>query len=181
MKDFLELVKTRQSDRSYDPGRAVETEKLEYILEAARLAPSANNAQPWKFVVLTDPKIRQLAAEATADKTLGMNKFVLDAPVLVVVVEDSNNLLSILGGAVKNKHFPHIDLGIAVAHLTLAAAEQGLGSCILGWFDEKKMHSILNIPNQKRPLMVVALGYSIQPPRSKKRKEFRDVVRFNSY
>ena len=181
MKDFLELVKTRQSDRSYDPDRAVEAEKLEYILEAARLAPSANNAQPWKFVVVTDPDIRRMAAQATMDKTLGMNKFVMEAPVLIVVVEDSSNLLSILGGAVKDKHFPHIDLGIAVAHLSLAAAEQGLGSCILGWLNEKKMQSILNIPDRKRPLMVITLGYSKQPLRSKKRKETNEVVRFNSY
>jgi nitroreductase len=181
MNTFLELVKSRQSDRAYDPSRPVEQEKLDYLLEAARLAPSACNAQPWKFIVVTDPELRQKAAEAVADKTLGMNHFTLQAPVLLVMVEESANFTSSLGGIVKQKHFPHIDLGVAVAHLTLAAAEQGLGSCIVGWFNEKKMRKLLNIPSSKRPVLVITLGYSTQKLREKKRKAIEEVVSKNGY
>jgi nitroreductase len=110
--DFLQLVQARQSDRSYDKERPVEPEKLERVLEAARLAPSACNAQPWRFVVITDKELAQKAGKAAAG--LGMNKFAKDAPVHILVVEESANITSLLGGKVKGKHFPLIDIGIAV-------------------------------------------------------------------
>ena len=135
--DFLQLVLSRQSDRAYDKERPVETEKLERILEAGRLAPSACNAQPWKFVVITDRELAVKIGKAAAG--LGMNKFAKDAPVHILVVEESANITSMLGGKVKDKHFPLIDIGIAAAHITLAAESEGLGSCMIGWFDEKEM------------------------------------------
>ena len=102
--DFLQLVLSRQSDRAYDKERPVEAEKLERILEAARLAPSACNAQPWKFVVVTDHELASKVGKAAAG--LGMNKFAKDAPVHILVVEESANITSLLGGKVKGKHFP---------------------------------------------------------------------------
>jgi len=179
MKTFLELVKSRQSDRAYDINRPVEAEKLDYILEAARLAPSACNAQPWKFIVVTDPLLRQETAGTIADKTLGINHFAFQAPVLVIVLEEAANFTSNFGSTVKQKHFPHMDLGIVAAHLTLAAADQGLGTCIVGWFNEKKMRSVLDIPSSKRPVLVITMGYSTQALREKKRKKMEDVVQFN--
>ena len=92
-------------------GDPVEPEKLERVLEAARLAPSACNAQPWRFVVITDKELAQKAGKAAAG--LGMNKFAKDAPVHILVVEESANITSLLGGKVKGKHFPLIDIGIA--------------------------------------------------------------------
>jgi len=180
MKTFLELVKSRQSDRAYDINRPVEAEKLEYILEAARLAPSACNAQPWKFIVVTDAALVKETASCVADKALGMNHFAFQAPVLIVVLEDAANFTSNLGSTVKQKHFPHMDLGIATAHLTLAAAEQGLGTCIIGWFNEKKIRKVLNIPSSKRPILVITLGYSTQTLREKKRKKMEEVVSYNT-
>jgi nitroreductase len=179
--NFLELVKRRQSDRAYDSNRPIEQEKLDYILEATRLAPSACNAQPWSFVVVTKPGIRQQTAACIADKALGMNHFVFQATALVVVLEESANFTSTLGSKVKQKHYPHMDLGIATAHLTLAATELGLGSCIVGWFNEKKLREVLNIPSSKRPILVITLGYSTQPTREKKRKKTEDVVKYNKY
>ena len=179
MNDFLELVKARQSDRAYDTTRAVEPEKLERILEAARLAPSACNAQPWKFVVVTDKELSQKVGKATAG--LGMNKFAKDAPVHILVVEESANITSLLGGKVKNKHFPLIDLGIAAAHITLAAESEGLGSCILGWFDEKEIKSLTGIPASKRLVLVITIGYSAKAKRQKIRKEKTKVVTYNKY
>lgn len=179
--NFLELVKIRQSDREYDISRPVEQEKLDYIFETVRLAPSACNAQPWKFIVVTDPELREQTAAAIADKTLGMNHFTFQAPVLIIVVEEDSNFTSKLGGFVKQKHFPDTDLGIATAHLTLAAAELGLGSCILGWFDEKKIRQLLDIPNSKRPMLAITLGYSTQTNREKKRKDNKEIVSYNGY
>ena len=117
--DFLQLVLSRQSDRAYDKERPVEAEKLERILEAGRLAPSACNAQPWKFVVITDRELAFKVGKAASG--LGMNKFAKDAPVHILIVEESANITSLLGGKVKDKHFPLIDIGIAVSytHLTL--------------------------------------------------------------
>ena len=128
MDDFLQLVASRQSDRAYDMSRAVEHDKLERILEAARLSPSACNAQPWRFVVVTDPELAVKVGKATAG--LGMNKFAKDAPVHILVVEESMNITSFLGAKIKDKYFPLIDIGIAAAHITLAAESEGLGSCL---------------------------------------------------
>lgn len=180
-KDFLKLVKNRQSDRAYDSSKPVEQEKLDYIFETVRLAPSACNAQPWKFVVVTDPELKKQTAAAIADKTLGMNHFAFQAPVIIIIIEENANFTSRAGGFVKQKHFPDIDLGIAAAHITLAAAEQGLGSCIVGWFDEKKMREVLGIPSSKRPILAITLGYSSQTNREKKRKDLKEVVSYNGY
>jgi nitroreductase len=179
--NFLELVKSRQSDRSYDSNRPVEAEKLEYIMETVRLAPSACNAQPWKFIVVNEPVLVKETAFCVADKVLGMNHFAFQAPVFIVVLEEAANFTSNLGSKVKQKHFPHMDLGIAAAHITLAAAEQGLGTCIIGWFNEKKLRSTLDIPSSKRPVLVITLGYSTQTLREKKRKKSEDVVSYNKY
>ena len=167
MEDFLKLVAARQSDRAYDMSRPVEPEKLERILEAARLAPSACNAQPWKFVVINDPELSVKVGKATAG--LGMNKFAKDAPVHILVVEESMNVTSFLGAKIKDKYFPLIDIGIATAHITLAAESEGLGSCILG------------IPSSKRLLLVITIGYSVKEKRKKSRKPKEKVVSYNKY
>ena len=154
MNDFLQLVNARQSDRAYDKSRLVEADKLERILEAGRLAPSACNAQPWRFVVVTDPSLAEKVGKAAAG--LGMNKFAKDAPVHILVVEESANITSRLGGKLKGKHFPLIDIGIVAAHMVLAAESEGLGSCILGWFDEKEIKSLTGIPSSKRVLLDIS-------------------------
>ena len=133
--DFLQLVQARQSDRSYDKERPVEPEKLERVLEAARLAPSVLQRTTLEVCGHHRQGTGSKAGKAAAG--LGMNKFAKDAPVHILVVEESANITSLLGGKVKGKHFPLIDIGIAAAHISLAAEAEGLGSCILGWFDEK--------------------------------------------
>ena len=180
MKSFLELVQTRQSDRAYLP-TPVEAEKLERILEAARLAPSACNGQPWKFIVVTDPEKRMLVADAASSKVLSMNHFTKQAPVQLVLIEESTNFTSAIGGWATNKHYPHIDLGIVAAHICLAAADEGLGSCIIGWCNEKKLGKALNIPKGKRPMLVILLGYTNQPLREKSRKPMNEIVSFETY
>ncbi|MDO4163652.1 MAG: nitroreductase family protein [Bacteroides sp.] len=179
MEDFLQLATARQSDRAYDKTRPVEPEKLERILEAAWLSPSACNAQPWKFVVITDPELSVKVGKATAG--LGMNKFAQDAPVHILIVEESMNVTSFLGAKIKDKYFPLIDIGIAAAHITLAAENEGLGSCILGWFDEKEIKRLTGIPSRKRLLLDITIGYPAKEKRKKMRKPKEKVISYNKY
>lgn len=180
MQTFLSLVQNRQSDRAF-LDKPVEAEKIERILEAARLAPSACNAQPWKFIVVKDAGKRMEVAEATANKVLSMNHFARQAPVQLVLVEESANFTSTVGGWITNKHYPHIDLGIVASHVCLAAADEGLGSCMLGWCDEKKVRKALQIPKGKRVMLVILLGYPAQPLRPKKRKPISEIVSYEKY
>lgn len=179
--DFLELASTRQSDRAFDPERPVEKEKLERILEAARLAPSACNAQPWHIIVIDEPELKNKVADATSARVLGMNHFTKQAPLHLLLVEEKVNLSSGIGGWVKQKDYAQMDLGILAAHIALAAHAEGLGSCILGWFNEPKMRELLFIPEQKRIWLDIAIGYSLQPLRPKKRKPIHEVVSYNRY
>lgn len=179
--EFLELAEKRQSERAFDPGRNIESEKLQRILEAGRIAPSATNAQPWHFIVIDDPELKNKVADATSNKILGINHFTKQAPVHLLIIEDKANMASNIGSWVKNKHFPHVDIGIAAAHITLAATAEGLGSCIVGWFDEKAIKKLLNIPSSKRVMLDIVLGYSTQEHRDKKRKPLEEIVSRNTY
>lgn len=179
--DFLELVKHRQSTRAYDTTRSVDREIISRILEAARLAPSACNAQPWHFIVVDEPELKNKVADAASARLLGMNHFTKQAPVHIVVVEEKVNISSGIGGIVKDKHFAFLDIGIAAAHICLAAEAEGLGSCILGWFSETKMKKLLGIPNSKRVVLDIVIGYPAQDLREKRRKPISEVVSYNSY
>lgn len=177
--DFLNLVLSRQSDRAFDKQRIVEVEKIERILEAARFAPSACNAQPWRFVVVNDPVLAEKVGKAVSG--LGMNKFAKEAPVHILIIEESANFTSFLGGKVKDKHFPLIDIGISAAHLILAAESEGLGSCVLGWFDEKEIKKLVGIPSSKRLLLDVVVGYPLKGKKPKSRKDKEKVISYNKY
>ena len=180
MNNFHQLVLQRQSDRAYTSA-PVEQEKIERILATVRMAPSACNAQPWKFIVVDNPELKNNIADATSNRVLGMNHFTKQAPVHIVVVEENANFTSNFGAWVKKTHYPHIDLGIAAAHLCLAAAEEGLGTCMIGWFDEKKVKKLLSIPREKKVVLVITLGYPAQSTREKKRKAIEQIVSRNSY
>jgi len=179
--DFLELAGRRQSTRAYLADKPVEAEKLERILEAGRLAPSACNAQPWHFIVVNDPDLKNKVADAASARLLGMNHFTKQAPVHIVIVEEKVNLSSGIGGIIKDKHFAFVDIGIVAAHICLAAEAEGLGSCILGWFNEGKIKKLLNIPESKRVILDIIIGYPNQEIRSKKRKSTEEVISYNTY
>jgi len=179
--NFLELVKTRQSVRKYAP-RAVEPDKIDQCIEAARLAPSACNSQPWKFVVLTDPELKNKVARETYNAVVQFNKFVPEAPVVVVLVMERPTLVSQIGGRIKDKDFYLMDVGIAAEHFCLQAAELGLGTCMLGWFNEKKIAALLSIPKKKRIGLIITLGYPQDDAiREKKRKTTEEVLKINTY
>lgn len=181
-KDFFyNLVKQRQSTRAYDTTRTVDREIIARILEAARLAPSACNAQPWHFIVVDEPELKNKVADAASARLLGMNHFTKQAPVHIIVIEEKVNISSGIGGIVKDKHFAFLDIGIAASHICLAAEAEGLGSCILGWFAESKMKKLLNIPDNRRVVLDIVIGYPAQPLREKKRKPTEEVISYNTY
>ncbi|MBE6921935.1 MAG: nitroreductase [Ruminococcaceae bacterium] len=174
--NFTEIARTRQSCRSYDPCRVVEKEKLEAILEAARLAPSACNGQPYHFTVCRGDTAREVALLTRGMG--GMNKFAVDAPVLIVISEEPYVKSAALGAKVKNNDYRSMDIGIAAAYLTAEAAAQGLGTCILGWFDDEKVRSLCGIQHPVR--LVITLGYPGENDRlrEKKRKSLDELVSY---
>ncbi len=178
--DFLRLALNRQSDRGYED-KPVEREKLDRCLEAARIAPSACNSQPWMFIIVDHPELKNKIADATSNRLLPLNHFTKQAPVHVVVVQEQPRLVSTIGGAIKDKEYPLMDIGIAAAHFCLQATAEGLGTCMLGWFNERKVKKLLHIPKSKRALLIIAVGYSNQETRSKKRKTMGEITRHNSY
>ncbi len=178
---FLNLVKSRQSERGY-LDTPIEIKKIERCIEAARLAPSACNSQPWKFVIITDKEIKDQIAKTTSNKMIPLNHFTSQAPVFIVAVSEKQNLSAKLGQVIKQKDFDMIDLGIATEHICLQAKEEGLGTCILGWFNEKKVKKILKIPRNKRPILIITMGYpSISIIRPKLRKKLDDIMSYNKY
>lgn len=178
--NFLELIKLRQSVRKY-LNKPVEREKIERCIEAARLAPSACNAQPWKYIIIDEPELKEKVAQETFSTIASFNKFALQAPVIVSIVMEKPNLLSQFGGRVKDKDFYLIDIGITAEHFCLQAAEEGLGTCMLGWFKERAVLKLLNIPSRKRIGLLITLGYAADEQRQKKRKEVKEMSNYNKY
>ena len=178
---IIPSIQKRYSVRKYasDP---VEKDKVERCLEAARLAPSACNAQPWTFVVVDQPELKNEVAQTARASTLGMNKFAAEAPVIIAIVMEPANITSTLGSKIKRKHYPLIDIGIAAEHLCLQAAEEGLGTCMIGWLNEKKAKKLLGVPASKRIPLLISLGYPQDlKEKTKQRKSFDKVVRYNTY
>ncbi len=171
--NFTKIANTRQSCRSYDPARTVEEEKLAAILEAARLAPSACNGQPYHITVCTGDNAK---AVASAVMGMGMNKFAADAPVMLVISEEPYVATAALGARVKGNDYRSIDIGILSAYLTAEATAQGLGTCILGWLDDKKIRKICSLESPVR--LVITLGYAKEDDklRPKKRKELDKLI-----
>ena len=171
--DFLEIANTRQACRSYDPTREIEREKLEKVLEAARLAPSACNAQPYLITVCTGEK-KELVAETT--RGVGMNGFTKDVPVILVISEKPQKK-GVLGTLVPIDSYMALDMGIAAAYITAEATTQGLSSCIIGWFDDEKIRTVCG--NEGRTRLVIALGYAKEgdPLRKKVRKTIDELVK----
>ena len=175
---FSELILKRQSDRIYAP-QPVAREHILQCLEAARMAPSACNSQPWKFVVVDEPSLLKQVSDASVG--LGMNKFTAQVPVLVAVVQENMNLSAKAGLRVKEKDYSMMDLGMAVENFCLQAAEIGLGTCIMGWFDEKRIKEILGVPRSRRVQLLISLGHPAGQTRVKSRKPLEEISSWNKY
>ena len=173
--NFTEIAQNRQSCRSYDPTRPVEDEKLAAILASVRLAPSACNGQPYHLTVCRGETAKTVAAACMG---MGMNKFAAQAPILVVISEETYVKSAALGAKLKGNDYRSMDIGIAAAYLTAEAAAQGLGTCILGWLDDEKIRGICGLSQPVR--LVITLGYPKEgdPLRAKKRKEISRLVTY---
>ncbi len=180
--EFSELIRQRQSVRSYQK-RPVERALLDKLVEAVRLAPSASNSQPWKLILVDEPELREQVARATFSAVLAFNKFAVEAPAIAVFVVERAGLVTQVGAAIKRRPFSLIDIGIAAAHFCLQAAELGLGTCILGWFDERKIKRLLSVPRRARIGLLVTVGHAPEgyPLREKSRKISSQMSSFNAY
>jgi nitroreductase len=154
--NVLDIIKIRRSVRSFDD-RPIEKEKMELILEAARLAPSSSNSQPWRFVVVED---KVLLKKITKAKPLGpnVNKFLENAGAIIACV-DEPKLFIHKAADIVNRDNQRIDVGIAMEHMVLVAAELGIGTCWIGWFSERKIKELLGIPEKKTVSVLLAFGY----------------------
>lgn len=176
MEEFFELVNKRQSCRKY-LDKPVEKEKLIKCIEAARVAPSACNSQPWHFVVVNNKDLSLKVADCLQDKV--MNKFTTQCQTFIIVVEESGNLTSRTGALIKHQDYRSVDIGIAAEHICLAAEQQNLGTCILGWFNEKELKKLLDINKLKRIRLVIAIGYPESDNiRKKVRKGINEISTF---
>ena len=180
MESFSDLVSRRQSNRAY-LDKAVEKNKIIQCIESARLAPSACNSQPWKFIIVDDPELKSKVAQTTSNKLLPLNHFTNQAPVHIVIVNEGSNFTANLGNKIKNRNFSLIDIGIAAEHFCLQAEELGLGTCMIGWFKEKELKQLLGIPEKKRPELIITVGYPADEYRNKKRKTLEKIISYNSY
>lgn len=172
--NFTEIAESRQSCRSYDPERKVEGEKLDAVLGAARLAPSACNGQPYFITACEGDAARRVAL---ATQGMGMNKFATDAPVLLVISEEPYVASAALGAKLKKNDYRSIDIGIVSAYITAEATARGLSTCILGWFDDGKIREICGLSGAVR--LVITLGYATEGDalRPKKRKDIEKLVK----
>ena len=172
--DFLEIAKIRQSCRNYNNTKVIEDDKIVKILESARLSPSACNSQPY-FITVCKGEIKNAVAKAT--QGMGMNKFSSDADVLLVISEKPYSKSAALGAKIKNNDYRSIDIGILSAYITAEAASLGIGSCILGWFDNAKIREICELSGDVR--LVITLGYPADSDklRNKNRKDHSELFK----
>ena len=175
MKQFtslMDLIETRRSIRSYKP-QEVEEEKLNYILQAFRKAPSAKNLQPWKLIIVKDKKKRSDLAIACNNQT-----FLSEAPVLIVACAKEDEAYGVMGGYMNS--YP-IDIALALEHLILAAAEKGLGTCWIGAFKEKLVKDLLDVPEHVRVVAITPVGYPAREGGARGRKPLTEIVCYDKY
>ncbi len=179
---LLDLIRQRRSIRDF-LDKPVEREKIMLCLEAARLAPSASNSQPWKFIVVDDRQLKNELCNAAFSGLYSMNSFCKTAPVIVVIISEKSMFLARIGGMLRGTQYYLIDIGIAGEHFVLQAEELGLGTCWIGWFNERAVKSVLNIPQNKKIDILIALGYynGENLGEGHRRESMDRVTSFNSY
>ena len=166
--ELIDVIRSRRSIRKYksDP---VPDADIEYVLEAARLAPSWANSQCWKFIVVKDEGVKQELAKAG-------NSWIAHAPIIIAACADPSK-----PGTKDDQPYYLVDIGIAMEHLILAAADRGLGTCWIGWFDEEQAKKALGVPEDIRLVATTPLGYPDESPKPKGRKALKDIVCYDEY
>ncbi|MEG0913491.1 MAG: nitroreductase family protein [Oscillospiraceae bacterium] len=173
---FHEMVSTRQSCRQYS-NRQVEHSKLERIIDTARLSPSACNSQPWHMTVISGDRTPPFSK---CLQNMGMNKFTSECPAFIVINEEESTRTAKIGGKLLGQHYAGYDIGLLVAHICFAAQEEGLSTCIVGWFDEKKIKDYIGLDKKKKVSLVICVGYAKEDDvlRVKVRKSISDIASF---
>jgi nitroreductase len=180
--DFRDLVKHRKSVRNF-LDKPVDREKILTCLEAARLAPSAGNSQPWKFIVVDDKELKNKVCDRAFRGLYSLNSFCKTAPVVVAVISEKSKFLTRIGAVFRGTKYHLIDIGIACEHFVLQAEELGLGTCWIGWFDERAVKAVLDVPRHKKIDILIALGYYNRETlvAGHGREPMDKIASFNSY
>ena len=174
------VIKERRSIRKF-LDKPVEREKINACLEAARLAPSACNSQPWHYIVIDDPKVKADFCKAAFGGVYKMSAWVENAPVIIAVVSDRGSFVSRIGNFFRSTEFFLVDQGISGEHFVLRAHDLGLGTCWIGWLDSKKAGQFFNLPSGKKIEHLFALGYPAEDPAPRPRAKFEDIVSYNKF
>jgi nitroreductase len=176
---FQQLVKSRRSIRRF-LDKPVERDKILTCIDAARLAPSADNVQPWRFLIIDDPDLKSKFAEEVFSGIYFVTKFAAKAPVIILILARLDIIANRIGKQIQNIHYYYIDTGIAGEHLVLQAEELGLGTCWIGWFNPRKARKFLKIPRKYKIVSLMAMGYyERKPSRERKRKKLEEIAWFN--
>ncbi len=178
-KPFQQLVRNRRSIRKYLE-KPVEREKVLSCLEAARMAPSADHVQPWRFLVIDDPELKKNFSDEVFSGIYSSTKFAAKAPVIIVMLAKLDVVANRIGKQIQGIHFYFIDMGIAGEHIVLQAEELGLGTCWIGWFSTRKTRKLLKIPRKYKIVSLMSMGYyEERPSKEKKRKTLEEITWFN--
>lgn len=183
MADFQTLIKQRQSIRKYQ-NRPLQRADIIACVEAASLAPSACNVQPWKFIVIDELKLKEKLCEKAFTRVPNFNHFVKQAPVIVVVLADRDLITNRLVATLKGIPYYLLDIGAACEQFILQAAELNIGTCWIGWFKEKPIKKLLSIPPGQKVVSLITLGYPAEDtkePQEKNRKNIDQIISFNMY
>jgi nitroreductase len=164
----MDVIAKRRSVRKYKPDMVSDAD-IEYVLECARLAPSWANSQCWKFIVVKDEKVKEKLASAG-------NAWIANAPVIIVACADPTK-----PGTKGDQPYYMLDIGIAMEHIVLAAADKGLGTCWIGAFDESAAKKALGVPDNIRVVASTPLGYPNEAPGARPRKELKDIMSVDKY
>jgi nitroreductase len=171
-----EIIRRRQSVRGFDPARPVARDDIESLIEAARLAPSACNSQTWRFVAVTDPALLQKLCEEGL-RSIVTNAFLKTAPCIIAGCSKLDLVANTFGRAVSGIDYYQVDLGIAMEHMALKAVELGLGTCWIGWFNEKAVKKVLGIPRGIKVTALMPVGYPAEMKiRNKIRKPLEEIL-----
>ncbi len=178
---FKELVNSRYSVRKYSD-KEVKREDVYKCIESAGVSPSACNSQPWYYVIIDNSEVRDQVAATTYNSIIKFNKFVSEAPIIVALVNTKGTLPSKIAEHTKGRHYDIFDCGISAGFFTLQAAELGLGTCMIGWFDEKKLKEVISVPDKYSIELLITVGYPDEGEKnSKKRKELDKISALNNF
>jgi nitroreductase len=177
----MDVIQARRSVRRY-ANRPVERHLIEECLEAARLAPSAENAQPWRFIVVDDAEAKERLAKAAFSGIYRPTRFAARAPAIVVVLAKPDIIANRLGRAIQGTKYYLIDCGIACQQLVLRATELGLGMCYIGWYSKRGVRRALQVPRSHDIVVLLAMGYPEgQPGKARPRRELYELVSYNRF